>query len=439
MRAALRCAGAMTYVLRMMMAAATMIATPAMADGQPTAGGTPGWVVPAGLPALAVQVGAQPLRVVLQDQQIWFHGSTTSLYQHRVLRIDRPEGIQAMARLAVQWRPDTDQLVLHVLRLTRGGRANDLLPAVQAVLAQQTMRFSAVRMDGQRSLGLPIAGIAVGDVVEIAYTIERDEPLLGGHHEMVVDAGTRGGIDRLVLTARWDTATPMVVTGRNLPAPLSLTRGQVRLATVVPAGEGGVTRTVEFSDFLQWADVAAIFTPLFAEARRLADDSPIRDEIARIRMASPDPVARAGAALALAEGRVQYLYVGLGQGNLRPLSADVVWQRGFADCKGKAALLLALLDGLGIPAEPALVATKGGAALDRRLPNVTGFDHVLVRADIAGRTYWLDPTREGDGDLATLSPPQFGWALPVRAGAGLEAMVPMRAAGRLAPARVRNP
>jgi hypothetical protein len=429
----------MIHVLRMMMAAAAVIATPAIADDQPTAGGTPGWVAPAGLPAVAEPVGAQPLRVMLQDQQIWFHGHVTSLYQHRVLRVDRPEGMQAIARLAVQWRPDTDRLVLHTLRLTRGGRANDLLPAVQAVLAQQTLRFSAVRMDGQRSLGLPIAGIAVGDVVELAYTIDRDEPLLGGHHEMVVDAGTRGGIDRLVLAARWDDAMPMAVAGRNLPAPLAQTPGRVRLVTAAPLGESAATRTVEFSDFRQWADVAAIFTPLFAEARRLADDSPIRDEIARIRGASPDPVARASAALALAEGRVQYLYVGLGQGNLRPLSADAVWQRGFADCKGKAALLLALLDGLGIPAEPALVATKDGEELDRRLPNVTGFDHVLVRAEIAGRTYWLDPTREGDGDIAALPVPRFRWALPVRAGAGLEPMVPIRAAGRAMAGRVRNP
>jgi hypothetical protein len=44
---------------------------------------------------------------------------------------------------------------------------------------------------------------------------------------------------------------------------------------------------------------------------------------------------------------------------------------GLADCKGKAALL-ALLDGLGIAAEPALVATHGGETMDRRLPNVTG-------------------------------------------------------------------
>ena len=138
-------------------------------------------------------------------------------------------------------------------------------------------------------------------------------------------------------------------------------------------------------------------------------------------------------ALTIARRDVRYLYVGLGQGNLKPMPADQVWLRGFADCKGKTALLLGLLDGLGIKAEAALVATQGGEGIDRRLPSVTGFDHVIVRAQIAGQVYWLDPTaemgaKEGALDLAAMPVPRYGWALPLRMGAGLEAVAGMRSA-----------
>jgi transglutaminase-like putative cysteine protease len=257
---------------------------------------------------------------------------------------------------------------------------------------------------------------------------------------MVVDAGTRGGIDRLVLSARWDQAVPMAVAGRNLPAPMTQAPGRVELVAQAPIAASSAGRMIEFSDFRQWSEVAGIFQPLFAQARQTGEGSPIRDEIARIRAEARDPVAQAGMALAVAQARVKYLYVGLGEGNLRPMPADQVWQRGFADCKGKAALLLAMLDGLGIAAEPALVATRGGEQLDRRLPNVTGFDHVIVRAEIGGRVFWLDPTQDAiaGGDLASRGAQQFGWALPVRLGAGLEAMTGVRAARRSG-AAVRNP
>ena len=93
--------------------------------------------------------------------------------------------------------------------------------------------------------------------------------------------------------------------------------------------------------------------------------------------------------------------------------------------KGKTVLLLALLQGLGIEAEPALVNTAGGDGLDERLPMLAVFDHVLVRATIAGRVYWLDGTRPKDLDIDSLPTPFFHWALPVRAsGAKLERMVP---------------
>src|SRR3546814_6282045 len=79
--------------------------------------------------------------------------------------------------------------------------------------------------------------------------------------------------------------------------------------------------------------------------------------------------------------------------DLTPATAEETWQRRYGDCKGKTALLLALLARLGIEAEAVLANNSGGDdGLDERLPNPGMFDHVLVRARIDGKTYWLDGT-----------------------------------------------
>ena len=100
---------------------------------------------------------------------------------------------------------------------------------------------------------------------------------------------------------------------------------------------------------------------------------------------------------------MRYIYVGLNGGNFTPASADETWERRYGDRKGKTVLLLALLRELGIEAEPVLVANgmpNDGHRL--RLPNPALFDHVLVRATIDGKSYWLDGTLpaiiEGDTD-----------------------------------------
>ncbi|MEI9891855.1 MAG: hypothetical protein WDN45_16455 [Caulobacteraceae bacterium] len=51
---------------------------------------------------------------------------------------------------------------------------------------------------------------------------------------------------------------------------------------------------------------------------------------------------------------------------------------------------------------------------------------MLVRAVIAGKTYWLDGTRQGDTTLDSLpSPPNYYWVLPLSAkGSELEKVSP---------------
>ena len=148
----------------------------------------------------------------------------------------------------------------------------------------------------------------------------------------------------------------------------------------------------------------------------------MRNEIAAIAAQSPDPRIRAEAALSLVQDRVRYVFLGMNDGGLLPADAETTWQRRFGDCKGKTVLLLTLLRGLGIAADPVIVSTGGGNGLDRRLPMIALFDHVLVRATIAGRTYWLDGTRTGDKALDSIITPNFTWGLPLVPGATLVRM-----------------
>ncbi|MNX82841.1 Beta-barrel assembly-enhancing protease [compost metagenome] len=102
------------------------------------------------------------------------------------------------------------------------------------------------------------------------------------------------------------------------------------------------------------------------------------------------------AALRLVEDEVRYLAILMGEGGWVPTGAEEVWRLRQGDCKGKTVLLLALLRGLGIPADAALVSTTDGDSLAEGLPRLHAFDHVLVRAELDGEEYWLDGTRAGD-------------------------------------------
>ena len=279
-------------------------------------------------------------------------------------------------------------------------------------------------------------GVQIGDVIDFAMSITQSDPALKSHVEEI--GGGWNGIpaDRVHMRTQWPSTVSMRLHQTVGLAPIRTVRkGGVSSAELtmdalqpIPLPKGAplryaMVRQFEMSDFANWSDLATLMAPLYAKAAALPADSGLDVEIATIARLSSDPKTRAAAALALVQDRVRYVYLGTNDGGLVPVDAKTTWSRRFGDCKGKAVLLLALLNALGIKAEPVIVSVGGGDGLDQRLPMVSLFNHVLVRATIAGQIYWLDGTRSGDTTLDLIVTPNFSWGLPLEAGATLVRMV----------------
>ncbi len=90
----------------------------------------------------------------------------------------------------------------------------------------------------------------------------------------------------------------------------------------------------------------------------------------------------------------RYRYLGDWRSSERgqiPFALDEIERRGYGDCKDLSVLLTAMLRAAGIAAEPALV-TRGTVAPSVLLPGLSAPNHAIVRAQVQGETWWLDPT-----------------------------------------------
>ena len=410
----------------------------AHAADQPLYQPPPAWVKPVAIPDKVKPSGSagEMLLWTVQDR---LAPNDDESFIEQAFRIDAPEGLQQADKLTLTWNPLTDTLAIHRARILRGGQAIDLLANGHkfTVLRRET-NLEAAMIDGELTATLQPEGVQVGDVIDFAYTLIRREPALAGHSEGGAFVGHAGSVGHLYVRAAWPSGSAFHTWKTDdVPKLDTTSEGGWTAASfdqtdavspLPPKGAFAYDRLfglVAATDFKDWADVSATAYPLYAKAATLAPNSPLKAEIARIAAAHPDPKGRALAALQLVESQTRYLYVGLDAGGYTPAAADVTWTRRFGDCKGKTVLLLALLKGLGVEAEPALVHTSAGDGLDRELPEMGAFDHVMVRATINGRIYWLDATRMGDEDLDVLTTPNDHWALPVRpSGATLVALKP---------------
>lgn len=413
---------------------------PASAADKVLFGSPPAWVKPDRAPELPSRNPEAPIEVLLTASQVRIEPALTSVYSETAIRIQQPAGLQA-GSLALQWSPEFDEITVHKVVIRRAGKDIDVLAGGKGFeIVRREQNLEQAVLDGRLTAILQPEGLRVGDILHVASTTVHREPVFGTHSELL--SGMLPGISarRSRLLVEWPATMPMRFRPNHMGEPKLGKTGDLSTAEwrlddapilILPESAPGRFlwgRQVEFTDASSWSDIAALLAPLYQRASVIPKDGPLRAELEKIRASSPDPIARAQAALRLVEDQVRYVALQMGMGGLVPAAPETTWSRRFGDCKAKTAVLLGLLHELGIDAVPVVVNAQNGDGLDQRLPMVALFNHVLVRATINGRDYWLDGTR-GNGPLLDLiETPAFGWGLPLIADARLVRMMPGPAA-----------
>ena len=410
----------------------------AFAADQPQFAPPPSWVKVAAAPDTAAKPGGMAVQVLLSDRQTRFGPNGDEFYSETAFRILTPAGLSVASAIEPSWNPETETLTIHKLNVLRAGAVIDLLDGGKKVtVLRREKNLELAMLDGDLTASIQPEGLQVGDILDMAYTLTRRDPVMRGHSQGFEVLPPFGVASRVRVRVLWPSSKAVQWRETDGAPPAKITHSAEETELVAeatdysapkpPSGapdKFGDLAQLEFSDFHGWADVSALLAPLYAKAEVLSATSPIRLEAQKIRAASADPKTRAAAALRLVQDQVRYTFIGMNLGGYTPADADLTWSRRFGDCKGKTVLLVALLRELGIEAEPVLVSTGLGDGLDQRRPMLF-FDHVIARAHIGAKDYWLDGTRSGDRNLDDIAVPDFHWVLPVRnAGAQLVKLTP---------------
>jgi tetratricopeptide (TPR) repeat protein/transglutaminase-like putative cysteine protease len=403
----------------------------------------PEWVVQAP-PITPAKLGPDaPLLLTLDNQQR-IEGGKLSIYLDRTLRAASPEAIGQIATLSLPWFPDKGDLIIHHLEILRGDQRIDLIAQGQKFTAiRRELGLEQRQLDGGLTATLAVEGLQTGDVLRLAFTQTVTDPALKGRSQSfapVIAEPLRVFFARLRLSwpkdefVAWKTfsdARPTeTVAGRYRIVELQMpVAKQPELPNDIPR-RFLRPPIIELSSFRDWADVAAVMTPLYATDGLVAADGALAREIATIAAAETDPMRRAQRALQAVQDKVRYFAVFMNGGNYVPQGPERTWEVRYGDCKAKTLLLLAMLRGLGIAADPVLASIQTSDFVAVRLPSALAFDHVLVRATIAGQDYWLDGTSSGSrlDDLADTPP--FRLVLPLKPSGAMLTPIPARIPAR---------
>jgi transglutaminase-like putative cysteine protease len=394
------------------------------------------WVEPTAVDTgrtLRAEDAVSGLHLLLSEQQVRVNPEHTETFHRKVHQVVSSRGVEKGSQFQVVFSPSHERLRLHGLWRTRDGVRTQLLRAEDVKLLKQERALEKRIYGDERAAVVFLKDVRVGDVLEEAYTLEEAHPLFRGHY-----------VDMLFLTEEVPVGHLLrrVLVPEGLP--LHFKTHALELAPTVrtvaghreyrwerrdvplPTSEDQVPQDimvwpfVQLSSFASWAEVVSWGLAL---QDGLEGSAELEAQAAAWR-ALPTEEARFLAAVRFVQDEVRYLGIEIGPNTHKPHAPGQVLAQRFGDCKDKAFLLIHLLRALDIPAHMALVNSRFQGGVAGMIPSPYAFNHAIVRAQVAGRTEWVDATLTLQrGVLGKRGPVPYGQALVLAPGtAALEAI-----------------
>lgn len=352
------------------------------------------------LRALAARVPAGDTRMgtVLRDERyVTVDARGVAAVRHvRSVLVQHPAGVERYGVARVPFHADHPPTVVRARTLTPDGASVDVPDAHRGV--DDPYAGTPLRGDA-RQLRLEFQRVEPGAIVDYEVVSPRPHPDVVGAWW---DAYVLGNADPTV-QARYvldlPAAAPRHVRARGMPPPREALNDGRRVltweATGLPAyrpedAARAAVPAVQAASVASWREVDAWYHALFAP--RSQPSPTVAARAKALTRGLKDRRARVAAVYAFVEQHVRYLGIEFGIGAYQPRPADGTLAQARGDCKDMTALMVAMLDAIGIEAHPALIRPADQGPFDAEHPSPGQFSHVLLYVPDAGGDLWLDAT-----------------------------------------------
>lgn len=342
--------------------------------------------------------------VVLLDEARYVFDSSGAMQrtEYLVYRVADEAAAEGWASIEVPWSPwYTETPVVDARVITKEGTVHRLDPKSfgTADAPDEPSMFTDTRM-----LHGPLPAVAAGSVVEQTIVWKQKNSILGAGVTHRHSFGRWVGTTRSRLVLEYPSTVTVKVANRTQPViepEKSTTEGVTRIVYEtgpLPAleftewnlpSDVSLRSSVTFSTGISWADLANRYAEVVD--RQIGTD-PL-PKVPGIHAGST-PREIAAQILAKVEQGIRYAGVEFGEGSIIPRTPRETLTNKYGDCKDKAILLVAMLRQAGIPAHVALLVAGQGPDVERELPGLGQFNHVIVVAGNDDDRFWIDPTDE---------------------------------------------
>ena len=320
----------------------------------------------------------------------------------KVYRCLTKEGVDNWSYVEATWSPwCEDKPILRARVITSDGKEHVLDPKIigEAPVSQDEKILS-----DRRLVRAPLPALAVGAIVELETEVSETKPFFArgsvGHFYLAMFNPARK--IQLVVESPLTLPLQYIVRGEKLEPRSSQQEGRKRLAfqktdvkqlkwyeTNLPP-ESPPWPEVIFSTGESWNKVASGYSDITEKQLDAASvESLARETVGE----ETNREKKATKLLETVHRLVRYTGVEFGEAAIEPRTPLETLTRRYGDCKDQAALLVAMLRAVNIPANLALLKIGEQTDVVPDMPGMNNFDHAIVYMP-GSPAYWIDPTSE---------------------------------------------
>lgn len=360
---------------------------------------------------------------LLADNQEHPKAETRESFRKYVEMVVNQNGIRTVSQVSINFDPTYQELIVHSINIHRGEQVFDKLRTANISILQREENLDAQLYDGSQTFNAILDDIQVGDILEYSYTLRGENPVFQRKYYGGFNLQWRVPVYQVRYRVLWPHNQQLhfklhkSAIEPEVRSQLHFTEYHFALDHV-PAlvSDSDLPNWydpypwVQFSETKDWEHVIDWGNELYQIPSALSPE--LRQKIEEIDTTQQQPEAKLLAALRFVQDEIRYMGIETGPGSHRPHQPSQVFQRRFGDCKDKTLLTLTMLHHMGIDADPAFVNTRTSSQVKDWHPSPYAFNHVLLRASVGGKHYWLDPTRSYQrGGLDQIYQPDYGYAL----------------------------
>lgn len=251
-------------------------------------------------------------------------------------------------------------------------------------------------------LVVPFPGLTAGDVLDLVYEVNHTNILDGGWslrhrfgdqisvREEILEMCGAKGVTIDICQPAWPASGSYDLDLETQTHCWILTDQAARAWPVFCSDTRQLDTWIGFSTYTSWSQAGAVYGEAFwPQAERTDSIVELARELTDGLTGAYEQVSAIYAHVAENIGNVA---IEQDRGRLIPTPAAEVLRRGFGDCKDKVTLVVALCEGVGIEAEPALVSTRERNAIRDDFVELGGFTHMVAFFPGLNNGTFCDPT-----------------------------------------------